>query len=75
MPKLPPRPPFVPFEHQNKLHSEMPEPYKSQIDEWLEKKTAWRKAQLRKMRFDTLLFVFLPATSILALCLAYFLNN
>lgn len=50
MHNMPPMPPYVPKEHQHKTRSEMPEPYKSQIDEWIERKTEWHKAQIKQAR-------------------------
>lgn len=29
-------PPYIPPEHRNKTHDEMPEPYRSEIDKWIE---------------------------------------
>lgn len=46
---LPP-PPYVPPEYMRCKRSEMPEPYRSQIDAWIESHTKFLEARVRAAR-------------------------
>lgn len=65
-----PLPPYVPWEYRNCKHSEIPEPYKSQIDAWVGLTTAQYYAHAKAAK-NGMLIAF--ATVVLIVLIADFL--
>lgn len=57
-------PPYVPPEYRNCKYSEMPEPYKSQIDSWIGRTNAHHESQAKAAKQG--MFIALAITAIVA---------
>lgn len=70
--RYPPPPPYVPPEYHRCKYSEIPEPYRSQIDLWIEAKTRYYEQQAKHARMmSSIVLVSVTAFILLAFALAF----